>query len=259
MSYENLIVEQQGGIAVLTFNRPKALNALNRKTLEELIDATGALDADDAVKAVIVTGSGKAFVAGADVREMKDMNEAQALGLAELGHRAMDSLQRMKKPVLAAVNGFALGGGAEVALSCDFIYAADVAKLGFPEVTLGIFPGFGGTQRASRLMGKARAKELIFTGAIITASEALAMGLVNKVFPADALLAETRKTAETIISRGWLAVQGAKDVIDRGCDTDLAGGCDLERRRFAKCFLTEDQKEGMTAFVEKRPPQFKNR
>ena len=165
----------------------------------------------------------------------------------------------MPKPVIAAVNGFALGGGAEVALACDFIFASEKAKFGFPEVNLGIFPGYGGTQRASRRIGRARAKELIFTGAMISASEAHELGLVNRVFPATELLPEARKVAETIASKGALAVKGAKRAIQKGCDVELAAGCALEREIFAKCFATEDQKEGMAAFLEKRPPEFKGR
>jgi enoyl-CoA hydratase len=187
------------------------------------------------------------------------MDESAALGFSELGHGAMDALAAMGKPVIAAVNGFALGGGAEVALACDFIFAAESAKIGFPEANLGIFPGFGGTQRVPRLIGKARAKELIFSGAILSAEEAHALGLVNRVFPGDALLPETRKAAEAIASKGAIALKGAKLAIDRGYDAELARGCALEREAFARCFATEDQREGMSAFLEKRPPQFKGR
>jgi enoyl-CoA hydratase len=259
MSYENLLVEIEEHVAVLRFNRPEVLNALNRKTVEELIAAGESLNDNDEVGVVVVTGEGKSFIAGADIRELKDMNEAEALGFSELGHRALDTLQKMEKPVIAAVNGFALGGGAEVALACDFILASEKAKFGFPEVGLGIFPGFGGTQRLPRLVGKARAKELILTGDVITAAEACEIGLVNRVFPPDELMKETGKIAGTIAGRGALAVRSAKSVIDAGYDTDLATGCSMERDAFSRCFSTEDQKEGMAAFLEKRPPEFKGK
>jgi enoyl-CoA hydratase len=259
MNHENLNVETEGKIATLTLNRPDALNALNRKTLEELAAVLDSLKADDEVRVVVVTGAGKAFVAGADVAELKDMDEPAALAFSELGHGVMDAVQALPKPVIAAVNGFALGGGLEMALACDFIMASAKATFGFPEVNLGIFPGFGGTQRASRRIGPAKAKELIYTGNIIRAEEAFRIGLVNSVWAPDDLLPEVRKTGALIASKGPLAVKAVKPVIDEGLGRRLAEGCEIERRRFAGCFTTEDQKEGMSAFLEKRSPEFKGR
>ena len=258
MSYTNLQIEKDGGVGVLTFNRPDALNALNRAVLEELIQALRDIDQDADIKVLVVTGAGKAFVAGADVREMKDMDVKDAQAFCGLGHTAMESLQGLSKPVIAAVNGFALGGGAETALACDFIYASEKARFGFPEINLGIFPGFGGTQRASRLIGKDRAKELILTGTILTAAEAETLGLVNRVFPADELLPAAKKTAATIASKSQVSVKAAKAIIDAGYDVTFAEGCALEREAFAKLFDTADQKEGMSAFLEKRAPDFQD-
>lgn len=257
MSYNNLLIEKADGIAVLFFNRPKALNALNSETLLELEQAVKAIEADPAVKVLIVTGAGeKSFVAGADIAEMKDKNAPQGLEFALLGQRAIGSLQEMTKPVIAAVNGFALGGGSEVALACDFIYASEKAKFGLPEVGLGLFPGFGGTQRLPRLIGKAKAKEMIFTAKMISAQEALEMGLVNKVVPAEQLLDEAKAVANAIASKGQVAVKLAKGVINAGYDMDLRNGCALEANTFGVLFNTADQKEGCNAFVEKRPANF---
>ena len=252
MGYKNLLVEVDEDIAVVSFNRPKALNALNRKTLEEFIDIVNGLAANDNVKVVIITGTGeKAFIAGADIAEMKDMKPLDALEFMKLGHEAISGLEELPKPVIAAVNGFALGGGAELTLACDFTFASENAKFGFPEVGLGIFPGFGGTQRLPRLIGKAQAKELILTGKMISAQKAYKIGMVNRVFPTGDLLNETIKIASTIASNSTIGVKLAKAVIDKGYDLDLANGRALERNTISLCFASEDQKKRMSAFLEK--------
>lgn len=252
MDYNNLLVEINDGLGIVTFNRPKALNALNRETLEEFIDIVNSLNVNDDVKVVIITGAGeKAFIAGADIAEMKDMKPLEARVFMKLGHKAISGLEELQKPVIAAVNGFALGGGAELTLACDFSFASEIAKFGFPEVSLGIFPGFGGTQRLPRLIGKARAKELILTGKMISAQEAFEIGMVNRVFPTKDLLSETIKVASTIASNSTIGVKLAKAVIDKGYDLDLANGRALERSSISLCFAGEDQKKRMTAFLEK--------
>jgi enoyl-CoA hydratase len=251
-------LELDGTTAVITIDRPKALNALNRQVLTELEQAIGQVAANPALRALIVTGGGeKAFVAGADIAEMAAFSTAEAMAFGELGHRVLDSLEALPIPVIAAVNGFALGGGTELALACDFIYASEKAKFGLPEVTLAVIPGFGGTQRLTRIVGRARAKELIFTGELFDAAKAKAIGLALDVLPPDQLLAHCKKVAETIAKRGPLAVAQAKQVVDAGAALPLREANALERAGFAKLFGTADQKEGMAAFVEKRPAQFK--
>jgi enoyl-CoA hydratase len=260
MTYQNLLLEIADGIGTLSVNRPEALNALNIGTLHELQEAFRELENNPEVRVVILTGAGdRAFVAGADISEMKDMNCLEAIRFSELGHATLEQIEGLRKVVIAAVNGFALGGGMEIALACDFIYASEKAKLGTPEVTLGVFPGWGGTQRLPRLIGKGKGKELIFTGAMISASEAKDLGIVNRVFPAESLMEETRKVAEKIASNGPIAVQLAKTTVNRGYDVGLKEGCHMEALSFGTCFTTKDQKEGMTSFIEKRKPQFKGK
>ena len=258
MPYENLLLSADERIATITINRPKQLNALNGRTLMELLSALGEISGSDAVDAVILTGAGdRAFVAGADIAEMSALGTQQARAFAELGHRVCFAFEEIDRPVIAAVNGFALGGGCELALACDFIYASRTAKFGQPEVGLGVIPGFGGTQRMLRRVGKARAKELILTGEMIDAAEALRIGLCNAVFePAD-LMARTRETAKKIGGKGPLAVAQAKRALQAGEEMAPASACELERQMFAAMFATEDQKEGMKAFLEKRPAAFK--
>ncbi len=251
-------LELDGPIAVLTIDRPKALNALNRQVLTEFSDAIGQVAANKTTRALIVTGGGeKAFVAGADIAEMAGLSQAESTAFAELGHRVLDSLEGLPIPVIAAVNGFALGGGTELALACDFIYASEKAKFGQPEVVLGVIPGFGGTQRLTRIVGRARAKEIIFTGEMIDAAKAKEIGLALEVLPAAELMAHCKKVAGNIVKRGPLAVAQAKRVIDAGADLPLQDANKIEREGFAKLFGTGDQKEGMAAFVAKRPPEFK--
>jgi len=260
MEYKNILVSFEGEIGVLTINRPKALNALNIETLQEI--QSGLREAKDqpGLQVLIVTGAGeKAFVAGADIMQMKEMNSIEALNFSKTGHHTMKMLQDFHCPVIAAVNGFALGGGTEIALACDFIYASENAKFGLPEVTLGIFPGFGGTQRLPRLIGKGKAKELIFTGKMISAQEAFQMGIVNKVYPQASLMEETKKTALQISANGAVGVRLAKMVVDSGFNMDLTEACNLESYAFGIGFASEDQKEGMRAFTEKRKPDFKGR
>ena len=256
MEYKNVLIETDGAVAVLKVNRPKALNALNQETLLDLIAAFDELNNDEAVRVIVLTGEGKAFVAGADIKEMVPYSAPEARCFSETGHVLMSSMEKIEKPIIAAVNGFALGGGMELALGCDFIFASEKAKFGQPEINLGIIPGFGGTQRLTRLIGRARAKELIYTGDMIGADEAKALGIVNKIFPVEALLEETKKVAANIAGKGALTLRLAKSTIDAGVTVDLKVGCAFERDAFALCFSHEDQKEGMNAFLEKRKPSF---
>ncbi len=258
MDYKNLIVEISDGIGILKINRPKALNALNSETLVEIKDAGEKLGSNPDVRVVIVTGEGgKAFIAGADILEMKDLTAIEGMAFSQRGHDAFATLENMPKPVIAAVNGYALGGGFEVALACDIIYASDKAKVGFPETTLGIFPGFGGTQRTAKLAGLAKAKELIFTARTIGAQEAYEMGLINKVVPHDQLMSEVMAMAAQIRSNGPFSMGLAKECINKSLYLSMDEALMLEARDFGLCFATHDQKEGMTAFVEKRKPTFK--
>ncbi len=260
MEFKNILLSFEGEIGILMVNRPKALNALNMETLKEIQSGFQEVRSHSEVKVLIVTGSGeKAFVAGADISEMKGMNSIEALNFSKLGHLTLKMIEDLDRPVLAAVNGFALGGGTELALACDFIYASENAKFGLPEVTLGIFPGFGGTQRLPRLIGKAKAKELIMTGKMVGSQEALALGIVNRVFPQAALLEETKKAASQIAANGAVAVRLAKMVVNAGFNMELTEACSLESYAFSLGFTTEDQKEGMTAFLEKRKPNYRGK
>jgi len=260
MEYKNISLAFEGEIGILMINRPKSLNALNIETLKDIQMGIQEVKEHPEVKVLILTGAGeKAFVAGADITEMKGMNSLQAVQFSKLGHLTLRMIQDLDRPVIAAVNGFALGGGTEIALACDFIYASENARFGLPEVTLGIFPGFGGTQRLPRLIGKGKAKELILTGKTISAEEASQMGIVNRVFPQDSLMGETKKVATQIVANGAIGVRLAKMVMDTGFNMDLEEACTLESYAFGIGFATEDQKEGMTAFVEKRKPNFKGR
>ena len=260
MEYKNILLSFEGEIGILAINRPKALNALNIEVLKDI--QMGIQEAKDRseMKALILTGSGeKAFVAGADIAEMKGMNSIEALNFSKLGHLTLKMIQDLDRPVIAAVNGYALGGGTEIAVACDFIYASENARFGLPEVTLGIFPCFGGTQRLPRLIGKGRAKELILTGKMITAQEAFQMGIVNRVFPPTSLMEETKKVALQIAANGAVGVRLAKMAVDTGFNMDLTEACSLESYAFSLGFTTEDQREGMTAFIEKRKPNFKGK
>lgn len=258
MTYETIIVETADGVATLTFNRPKALNALNSVLLSELSDALDKFAEDEAVRVLILTGAGeKAFVAGADITELATFNTLQAKQFAQKGQRIIAKLQDLAIPVIAAVNGYALGGGSEMALACDFIYAASSASFGLPEITLGIIPGFGGTQRLPRLIGANMAKELIFTGKMISAEQAKALGMVNHVCEPQALLDETQKTARAMAAKGKVSLRAAKQAVNNGLNVDLQTGLAIEQDAFAVCMASDDAKEGTQAFLEKRKPVFK--
>ena len=257
MNFENLVFKQEGNIGILSINRPKALNALNTQVLKELDEAIDIIEKNDEVHIVVLTGEGRAFVAGADIAEMKSMGSKEAREFAKNGLEVFRKIELMEKPVIAAVNGFALGGGCELSMCCDIRLASDKAKFGQPETGLGIIPGFAGTQRLSRLVGMGRAKELIFAADMIDADEAYRIGLVNKVVPQDDLIEEAIKLAKNILSKGQLAVRFAKNAINRGIETDIETGMAIERDLFGLCFTTEDQKEGMGAFLEKRKPNYK--
>jgi enoyl-CoA hydratase len=257
MAYENIIYEVKDRIATITFNRPKALNALNGALLDELSQALDEIAADEDIRALVLTGAGdKSFVAGADITELATFNSLSAKHFAQKGHRIIHKLRQLPIAVIAAVNGFALGGGTEIAIACDFIYASESAKFGQPEINLGVIPGFGGTQRLARLIGTNMAKELIFTGKMISAAEAFRIGLANKVVPPEQLLEEAMKTAGEIAVKGKVSLREAKQAINRGMDVDLATGCDIEIDAFAISFASPDAKEGTTAFVEKRKAEF---
>ncbi|MCA2977720.1 MAG: enoyl-CoA hydratase/isomerase family protein [Myxococcaceae bacterium] len=259
MTLEFVTLAFDGPVALVTIDRPKALNALNAQVLQELDQALGLAAAHADTRALILTGEGgKAFVAGADIAEMAQYTPAQALAFSAKGHQVMARLEALPFPTIAAVNGFALGGGLELALACDLLYASEKAKLGLPEVSLAVIPGFGGTQRLMRAVGKLRARELIFTGEAIDAAKAKEIGLALEVLPHDALLPRCKEIAHTIATRGPLALSQAKRVIEAGADLPLKDANELERQAFALLFGTDDQKEGMRAFLEKRKAAFKN-
>jgi len=258
MSYENIIFEIHENVAVVKFNRPKAMNAVNTHVLTEIGDALDRIENEATIRAVVLTGEGeKSFVAGADISEMVNLTPIQLRKFSRDGQDILFRLEGLPIPVIACVNGFALGGGTEIAMACDFIYASEKAKFGQPEINLGVIPGFGGTQRLSRLVGKAMAKELCMTGVIISAQDAKEIGLVNKVFPPDKLWEETMKAAKTMAGKGRVSIRAMKQCIDRGFDVDLHSGCYMESDAFALCMASPDGKEGMTAFLEKRQPEFK--
>lgn len=260
MELKNVILEKEGKIAVVTINRPNALNALNSETLKELDLVFDDLAVDDNILTVILTGAGKAFIAGADITEMKDLNALEGRKFGMLGNKVFRKIEILDKPVIAAVNGFALGGGCEISMACDIRIASAKAKFGQPETGLGITPGFGGTQRLARIVGVGMAKQLIYTADIIGAEEALRIGLVNKVVEPDALMGEAKAIADKIASNAPIAVKLSKSAINRGIQCDIDTAVMYESEVFGECFSTEDQKEGMTAFVEKRKEKnFKNK
>jgi enoyl-CoA hydratase len=258
MAYENILTEKRGRVGIITLNRPKALNALCAALIAELGQALDAFEADDGVGCIIVTGSEKAFAAGADIKEMASRGYMDVY-LSDFITKGWERISTVRKPVIAAVAGFALGGGCEVAMMCDFIIAADNAKFGQPEINLGTIPGSGGTQRLTRFVGKSKAMEMCLTGRMMDAAEAERAGLVSRVVPLASLMDEAVKAAEKIAGLSRPVVMMAKECVNRAYETTLAEGVKFERRVFHSTFATEDQKEGMAAFVEKRPPRFKNR
>ncbi len=260
MEYTTLKTEKDGEILVATIDRPEKLNAINEDVLKDLLGMLREAACDDSVRAVVLTGQGeKAFVAGADIAAMAGLTTAQGQAFADLGHAVCDALANFPRPVIAAVKGFALGGGCELACACDVIYAADNARFGQPEVRLGIIPGFGGTQRLARLVGIQKAKEMIFSGDTIDAAEALRIGLVCAVFPAAEVLAKAKDLARRTAQAGAMAIARAKRAVNHGFDLSLPAALELEKQAFSALFGTEDQKEGMAAFLAKRKPQFKER
>ena len=257
MKFKYLLIETVDYVATLTVNRPQSLNALNSEVLEELECALYELNLDTGVKVVVLTGAGeKAFVAGGDIKEMAEMSSFEGHQFALKGQRVILLMEKMKKPVIAAVNGYALGGGLELALGCDFIYASQNAKVGFPEVTLGIMPGFGGTQNLARLIGSNRANEMIFTGRMLDAEKACAWGIVNAVFPPAELLTKVQETARAITCVGTLGVAYAKDAIVNGLNMGKEDGFRYEASLLGVLFATEDKREGMGAFVARRKAVF---
>ncbi|MBW2621334.1 MAG: enoyl-CoA hydratase/isomerase family protein [Deltaproteobacteria bacterium] len=257
MSYEYMLFEVKDNIALVTFNRPDALNALSPELVEEFSDILDRIASDDTVSVAVLTGAGKAFVAGADIKAMNEFTPLEARQYVSRVHDILFKIESLPQPVIAAVNGFCLGGGNEIALACDFVYASDVARFGQPEINLGIIPGFGGTQRLPRLVGKSLAKELCMTGEMLKGDDLLRVGLANKPFPSDTLREETMKTAGTIASKGRLSVHTVKQLIDRGAQIDLRAACALEAEAFTSVFSSDDAKEGLSAFIDKRAPEFK--
>jgi enoyl-CoA hydratase len=257
MSYQTLLYEVADGVATVTINRPEAMNSLSPEVVGELDQALDQIMADDDVRAVVLTGAGKAFVAGADIAAMSKMTPLEGRKFSRQGQAVLFKIEKLDKPVIAAVNGFALGGGCEIAMSCDFIYASEKAKFGQPEINLGIIPGFGGTQRLARRVGPGWAKELCLTGVIISAAEAKEIGLVTRVFAPDELMTEAHKTAAGMATKGRVALRAIKTLINDGSDLPLERAIPMEAEAFATCFASPDQREGMTAFLEKRKPEFK--
>lgn len=258
MAYETIVVEIADHVALIRLNRPDALNALNSVLIRELAEALTAADDNDKVRCIILTGSDKAFAAGADIKEMADKGFVDVF-TGDLFGSDIDAINRVRKPIIAAVAGYALGGGCELAMMCDFILAADTAKFGQPEINLGVMAGIGGTQRLTRFVGKSKSMEMHLTGRFMTADEAERSGLVSRVVPAKKLLDEARETADKIAAKSMLSVMAAKEAVNRAYETTLREGLLYERRVFQALFATEDQREGMTAFLEKREPQFRDK
>lgn len=257
MEFETILFQKDGAVATVTINRPKVLNAINDQVISDLIKCFQDIQYQKEIRGVIVTGAGdKAFVAGADIASMQTKTALDARNFVEAGHRCMRLIETCDVPVIAAVNGFALGGGMELALSCDFIYASSTAKLGLPEVNLGLYPGFGGTQRLARLIGKNKAKELIYSAKVMSAEDAFQLGIVNKVVEPDQLMDAVKKSLGIILKKGPIAVSLAKKVINEGADLPLPSGLALEETTFPLIFATEDRNEGVSAFLEKREAKF---
>ena len=257
--YQTIRYEKQGNLAIAAINRPEALNALNGTVLQELSQVVAEVENDAEVRAFILTGEGRAFVAGADIGEQNALDVASARKFSQFGSSIFRRIEKLEIPTIAAVNGFCLGGGCELAMSFDIILASEKAKFGQPEVGLGITPGFSGTQRLPRRVGVAKAKELLFSGRMITAAEAEKIGLANAVYPAEELMNATMEMAKSFTKNAPVAIKYVKASVDRGMQMDIDGGIALENELYAMCFATEDCKEGLTAFLEKRPAEFKNK
>ena len=258
MAYENIIFEREGNIAIIKFNRPKALNAINPAVLREVNEALDQIEEDVDIRVLILTGEGeKAFIAGADIAYMLKIGPLEGRQFSRTGQEVLFRLESLPIPVIACVNGFALGGGMEFAMACDFVYASEKARFGQPEINLAIIPGYGGTQRLPRLVGKGWAKELCMTGEMISSQVAKEIGLVNKIFAPDELWEETMKTAKILASKGRVSLKAIKDCIGRGVDVDLRDGCYMESDAFGVVMTSEDAKEGLGAFLEKRKAEFK--
>ena len=253
---DTLLVEQRKAIAIIRLHRPSCLNAVNTQMLAELQQQFEELQADETIKGVLLTGAEGHFAAGVDLQEIRHFSPLEAISFAETGQQLCSLIESFPRPVLAAVNGYALGAGLELALACDYILADATAQFGFKELCYGVLPAFGGTQRLPRLIGKARAKEILFTGQLVSAEEALRVGLINQLFPQESLLDDVYHQLEKICSYGLLSLQMGKEVIDTGYEINLKAACKMERDAFAVCFSTADQKEGMGAFIDKRQPQF---
>ena len=258
MSFETIILSKENNIALIQFNRPKALNALNNALFDELDQALDQVASDGHIRVLVLTGAGeKAFVAGADIVELSRMTPLQGKNFSRKGQKVFSKIESLPIPAIAAVNGYALGGGSEAALACDFIYASEKAVFGLPEITLGLIPGFGGTQRLARLVGTCRAREMVFTGKNITAQQAYEYGMVNQLCAPEQLMETVMKTATLIASRGRASLRAAKEVILNGSNVDLETGCRIENDAFGLTMSSEDAKEGTAAFLEKRKPEFK--
>ena len=259
MNDKNIIIEKKNAVATIIMNRPQVLNVLDKETLEELTKAVDELENDPAVHVAILTGKEKAFIAGADIKQMQGLNTLQAKEFATLGHRLLQNIENSRLPFIAAINGYTLGGGCELMMACDIILASANAKIGQPEINLGIPPGFGGTQRLPRHVGKIKAKELLLTGDSLDAQEAWHIGLINKVVDHDKLMEEADKLAQKIAAKSTVQTGFIKALVNQGSNIDLPSACALEIAYFSSSFSTEDQKEGMTAFLEKRKPLFKGK
>jgi len=259
MNYKNIVVEKKDGIGYIKINRPKVLNALNQETIKEITNAIVELENDKKIKVVILTGEGKAFIAGADISAMADMTPLDAKEFAELGHKMLDTIEKSRLPFIAAINGYALGGGCETLMACDIVIAGRSAKIGQPEINLGIHPGFGGTQRLPRLVGRMKAKELLLTGRNLSAEEAQSIGLINMVVDDEKLIEEAEKLANQIASKSSVQTNFIKALVNKGLNVDLNTANSLEISYFSSSFATYDQKEGMKAFLEKRKPEFKGK
>jgi len=257
MEYHNILVTKEPGYAIVQLNRPDVLNAINIKLMQELVDALEILDKDDGVRCIVLTGNEKAFAAGADIKEMADASAVEMLIRDQFAR--WDRIRKIKKPLIAAVSGFALGGGCELMMTCDIVVASETAKMGQPEINIGVMPGAGGTQRLTRAVGKAKAMELVLTGKMFSAQEALSWGLINKVVPVEFYLQEAKDLAKEIAGKPPVAVRLAKEAVLKAFDTTIEGGLEFERKNFYLLFASEDQKEGMKAFVEKRKAEWKGK